>query len=78
MSNRRRFPTQSHAFVVRIWWESGSLRPDRRPLWRGRVQHVASNEYVVFQTLSELTCFIQQQTGDPEQADDTGDRGQDR
>jgi hypothetical protein len=31
------------------------------------VQHVASNEYVVFQSLGELTRFIQTQTGDLEQ-----------
>lgn len=67
MSSLRCSLTQSHAFIVRIWWEPGSLRPDGRPLWRGRVQHVASNEYVVFQSLGELTRFIQTQTGDLEQ-----------
>jgi hypothetical protein len=64
LTNEGHSPTQSHAFVVRIWWESGSVRPDGRPLWRGRVQHAASGEYVVFQSLGELMCFIQKQTGD--------------
>ncbi len=70
MSDAGRSPTQSHAFVVRIWWESDSLRPDNRPLWRGRVQHVTSGEYIVFQSLGELTRFIQKQTGDLERAED--------
>ncbi len=70
MSDAGRYSTQSHAFVVRIWWESDSLRPDGRPLWRGRVQHATSGEYAVFQSLDELTRFIQEQTGDLERAED--------
>jgi len=58
LSNAGRSPTRFHAFVVRIWWESDSLRPGGRPLWRGRVQHVTSGEYVVFQSLGELMRFI--------------------
>ncbi|MBN1813523.1 MAG: hypothetical protein JXA14_16920 [Anaerolineae bacterium] len=69
MINEGHSPTRSHAFVVRIWWESGPARPDGRPLWRGRVQHAASGEYVVFQSLDELTRFIQKQTGDLEEAE---------
>jgi hypothetical protein len=69
LTNQEHSPMQSHAFVVRIWWESGPLRLDGRPLWRGRVQHAASGEYVVFQSLGELTRFIQKQTGDLEKAE---------
>ena len=53
----------SHSFVVRIWREPGLTRPDSRRLWRGRVQHAASGEYRVFESLDELLCFIQFQTG---------------
>lgn len=67
MSNAGRSAAQSHVFVVRIWWEVGSLRPGDRPLWRGRIQHAASGEYAVFQSLGELTRFIQEQTGNLEQ-----------
>jgi hypothetical protein len=58
--------SQGHAFVVRIWWESDLIRPDGRPLWRGRVQHAASGEYRVFQSLDELLSFLQSHTGELE------------
>lgn len=58
--------SQGHAFVVRIWWEPGLIRPDGRPLWRGRVQHAASGEYQVFQSLDELLSFLQSHTGELE------------
>jgi len=61
--------TPSHAFVVRIWWEVGLSRPDGRPLWRGYAQHAASGRSLVFQTLDDLLRFIQDQTGDLEDAD---------
>jgi len=54
----------SHSFVVRIWRESGLVRPAGRPLWRGRVQHAASGEYRVFQSMDEMVRFIQSQIGD--------------
>ena len=59
-------PHLSHAFVVRIWWESGLSRPDGHPLWRGYVQHAASGQILVFQSLIELLSFIQNHTGDLE------------
>jgi len=55
--------SQAHAFVVRIWWEPGLTRPDGRPLWRGQVQHAASGQTEVFQSLDDLLRFIQAQTG---------------
>lgn len=54
----------SHSFVVRIWQEPGLTRPDVYRLWRGRVQHAASGQYLVFESLGELLRFIQSQTGD--------------
>jgi hypothetical protein len=62
LSNEHSFP-KSHAFVVRIWWEPGLTRPDGHPLWRGYVQHAASDRSLVFQSLHELLSFIQSQTG---------------
>jgi len=57
---------QTHAFLVRIWWEPGLTRPDGRPLWRGQVQHVAGGPPYAFQSLGELLGFIQSRTGDLE------------
>ncbi|RLC85249.1 MAG: hypothetical protein DRI79_11610, partial [Chloroflexi bacterium] len=56
------FP-QTHSFVVRIWWEQGLTRPNGRPLWRGYIQHAASGQTLVFQSLDELLRFIQSHTG---------------
>lgn len=60
------FFSQTHAFVVRVWWETGLTRPDGHPLWRGYVQHAASGRTLVFQSLHELLRFIQAQAGDLE------------
>lgn len=60
---------QTHAFVVRIWWEQGLTRPDGHPLWRGQVQHATSGQALVFQSLGELLQFIQGHTGDLEPMD---------
>ena len=56
----------THAFVVRVWWEPGLTRLDGRPLWRGQVQHAASGQTLVFQSLDELLRFIQSHAGDLE------------
>jgi hypothetical protein len=55
--------SQSHSFVVRIWWEPELTRADGNPLWRGYVQHAATGRRLVFQSLDELLGFIQNQTG---------------
>ncbi len=55
--------SQTHSFIVRVWWEPGLTRPDGRPLWRGQVQHATSGRTLVFQSLDELLRFIQSQTG---------------
>jgi hypothetical protein len=54
----------SHSFIVRIWWEPSLACPNGRPLWRGRVQHAASGQYQVFQSVNEMVRFIQSHTGD--------------
>ena len=63
MRNHKPLLSQTHAFVVRVWWEPGLTQPDGRPLWRGQVQHAASGRTFVFQSLNDLLCFIQSQTG---------------
>ena len=55
--------SQAHSFIVRIWWEPHLTRPDGCPLWRGQVQHAASGQSLVFQSLDELLHFIQNRTG---------------
>jgi len=66
MQNNRPSATHAHSFVVRLWWEPGLSRLNGGPLWRGYVQHAASGRSLVFQTLGDLLCFIQDQTGDLE------------
>jgi hypothetical protein len=68
----------THAFVVRIWWEAGLSHPDGKPLWRGKVEHVASGRSRVFQSLDELLRFIQFQTGDLESNVAPNDQDTDR
>ena len=63
MRNHKPLLSQTHAFVVRVWWEPGLTRPDGRPLWRGQVQHAASGRSFIFQSLDEMLRFIQDQTG---------------
>ena len=63
MSNPVSPSAHGHAFIVRIWWEPGLTLPDGRPLWRGRVQHVASGQTLAFQSLDDLLRFIQSRTG---------------
>lgn len=66
LSGDRRSASQTHTFVVRVWWEKGLTQPDGRPLWRGQVQHAASGQSLIFQSLDDLLRFIQAQTGDLE------------
>jgi hypothetical protein len=56
-------PTETHAFVVRIWLEPNLTRSDGRMLWRGRVQHATSGEYLVFEVMADLLRFITSWTG---------------
>ena len=66
MGYKPMFRVRPHAFVVRIWWEQGLSRPNGRPLWRGKVEHAASGQSYVFQSLDGLLRFIQSQTGELE------------
>jgi hypothetical protein len=44
------------SFVARIWLEG---EPDANPIWRGRIQHVQSNQEAYFQDLGEMSAFIE-------------------
>ena len=63
MQSNKQFPSQTHAFVIRIWWELDQKRYNGLPMWRGQIQHAASGRTRVFQSLRELLEFIQDQTG---------------
>ena len=66
MSNKVSPSAHGHAFIVRIWWEPGLTLSNGRPLWRGQVQHAASRQTLVFQSLDDLIRFIQSRTGNLE------------
>ena len=50
------------SFVARIWLEG---EPDGNPIWRGRIQHVQSNQKAYFQDLAEMSAFIERVTRIP-------------
>ncbi|MFN2272731.1 MAG: hypothetical protein ACK2US_17950 [Anaerolineae bacterium] len=50
---------QSHAFVLRIWWEEGN----GSPVWRGWVQHAASGDTCYVHRLADLIAFLEMRTG---------------
>jgi hypothetical protein len=66
MQNNRPSATYAHSFVVRIWWEPGLSRLNGGPLWRGYVQHAASGQTLIFQSMDDLLGFIQSHTGELE------------
>ena len=61
-------PTESHAFVLRIWVERRLAHANGRPLWRGRIQHATTGEYLVFEAVEDLMAFILSWTGPLEEA----------
>lgn len=69
MHNQVSPSAHGHAFIVRIWWEPGLTLSNGRPLWRGQVQHAASRQTLVFQSLDDLIHFIQSRTGNLENAE---------
>ncbi len=50
------------SFVARIWLEGES---DGIPIWRGRIQHVRSNQEAYFQDLAEMSAFMERVTRIP-------------
>ncbi|HBY95591.1 MAG TPA: hypothetical protein DEP84_16825 [Chloroflexi bacterium] len=54
-------PHETLTFLVRLWRESDD---EGGPQWRGRVEHVASQEVGYIEDGASLIRFIQQWTGD--------------
>ncbi len=50
------------SFVARIWLEG---EPDDHPSWRGRIQHVQSDQEAHFQDLADMSAFVEQVSGVP-------------
>jgi hypothetical protein len=51
------YEENTHSFVVKVWVEEP--QPDvRRPLWRGHITHVMSNQQRYFQSLDDVNDFI--------------------
>ena len=50
------------SFVARIWLEG---QPEGSQKWRGHVQHVQGEEEGYFETLSELSEFLERVGGVP-------------
>jgi hypothetical protein len=50
------------SFVARIWLEGES---DGNVIWRGRIQHVRSNQEAYFQDLAEMSAFMERVTRIP-------------
>jgi hypothetical protein len=50
-------------FVVRLWRETNA---NGRGCWRGRVEHVASQNVGYVEDVAGVTSFIEQWTGAPE------------
>jgi len=44
-----------HLFIVRMWQEQGSRKPDQ---WRGSVEHVPSAQRLYFASLGDMNDFI--------------------
>ena len=48
----------SHAFIVHFWTEPRELE-NVKPIWRGRIEHVASGRQLYLRGLDEVTAFIE-------------------
>ena len=55
MDNRE---DNSHAFIVRFWLEPRELE-NAKPIWRGKIEHVASGRKVYLKGLNEIHAFIE-------------------
>jgi hypothetical protein len=53
---------ESLTFVVRLWHETDAEGHDR---WRGRVEHVASQDVVYVEDVAGVVSFIERWTGEP-------------
>jgi hypothetical protein len=61
MSDSADSPT-ALTFVVRLWRETDAGGQEH---WRGRVEHVASQEVDYVEDVEGVACFIERWTGEP-------------
>lgn len=55
-------PSPLASFVARIWLEAGT---NGDPKWRGRIRHVQSGRQDCFEYLSEMSAFVERESGLP-------------
>jgi hypothetical protein len=48
-----------NTFVVRFWWEAGSVAAQRLSRWRGRIEHLQSGDALSFLEARQLLGFIE-------------------
>jgi hypothetical protein len=56
----------AHVFILRIWREPRDVE-DAPAIWRGRIEHVTTEESRYFSTLDEALIFIAQKLGTDEE-----------
>lgn len=52
------YEPHTHSFVVKVWLEE-EASSQSQALWRGHVTHVFSGERRYFQSMADLTAFIE-------------------
>ena len=50
--------TDFHSFVLKIWWEETESETPT-PIWRGRITHVPSREFVLVKDMQGVLSFVQ-------------------
>jgi hypothetical protein len=59
-------------FVVRLWPEADAAGPRR---WRGRVEHVASQEVGYVEDVAAVARFMERWTAEPGSVQNSGHKG---
>lgn len=63
------------SFVARIWLERAE---GQDPKWRGHIQHIQGSEEIYFQSLAEVSEFLERVSGVQGPACATGQRTEER
>lgn len=61
-SRTRVYENEIHSFVLKIWWEETAAEASM-PIWRGRITHVPSHEWVLVKDLQGIMAFMQPYLG---------------
>jgi hypothetical protein len=51
------FEVKTHSFIVRIWLEAREIK-EKKPEWRGVIEHVSNGAKHNLRDLNEITSFI--------------------